>query len=443
MVSRLTFTVGLWLRITALFVAMAAVAFFAMKPGYLMTTIVAVSFSIAIAVAIQLYIRRTNSELSRFLNAVRFADLSQSFALDHLGTGFSELGQALNESLQRLRGTRDETAREAQFVKAVMDHIPVALISIHDSNKIDLLNNAARRLFGVGARAGSVSSLEDLEAYGAAFAGDVARARPGERRRTYILMDDARQAITFSVTQVTTRAGTQRLISLENIQDELNATELAVWHDLVRVLTHEIMNSITPVASLSKTAADLLVDAQSDPARLADARDAIETVARRAQNLQGFVQSYRELTKLPPPRRRALKVNDLFERLRRLFQSEWPGVRLTVSLEPAELELFADPDLAEQALINVLRNAAQAAPGGTVTLVGRLSRLGRVVIEVGDNGPGVPAEVRTSIFLPFFTTKPEGSGVGLSLARQVMHAHGGDIVLCERDGGGALFRMTF
>jgi signal transduction histidine kinase len=215
------------------------------------------------------------------------------------------------------------------------------------------------------------------------------------------------------------------------------------------------MNSITPVTSLAKTAADVVHDVldkvrAGEPVEddIEDLRDAIETVARRSDSLVQFVDSYRQITRLAPPEKKRVRLADLFETVVRLAQAECPrdDVEFSIGVHPSELDVYADRDLLEPVLINLLRNAWQAqeaAQTPVVRLTGRLNRRHNVVIDVADNGPGIPANLATKIFVPFFTTRESGSGVGLALARQVMIAHGGFIRAGSNDGGGALFSLTF
>ena len=181
---------------------------------------------------------------------------------------------------------------------------------------------------------------------------------------------------------------------------------------------------------------------------LIDLRDAVSTVARRSDSLMQFVNSYRQLTRLAPPEKKRVQIADLFESVERLAAAEWPGrsVSLTQHVDPAGLDVYADRDLLEPVLLNLLRNAWHATlevDQPKIDLQGRFNRRGNIVIEVSDNGPGVPGDVASKIFVPFFTTKEGGSGVGLALARQVMTAHGGFIRVMPNDGGGAKFSLTF
>ena len=236
---------------------------------------------------------------------------------------------------------------------------------------------------------------------------------------------------------------------MQPIQGELNAIEIAAQSDLIRVLTHEIMNSMTPVTSLAHSAAELMreLDADGRP-EVGDARAAIETLARRADGVMHFVESYRQISRAPQVRPRPIDVPAWGQELEALFRAGdgAEGVDFTLHVGDDLAPLEADPDLMSQVLINLLRNAAEAARGHAeppqVSLSFLRTRLGRTQIEVEDNGAGVPEALRQDIFLPFFTTKAKGTGVGLSLARQVVLAHRGSINVAEGRNGGALFRIV-
>ena len=325
------------------------------------------------------------------------------------------------------------------------------LLSLHRDGAVTLWNNAARRLFA----SAHVTRRGDLVQFGEGFYEQLTSIRAGERLLATFETDGLQQQLTLSATEMAIDAKTETLVSLQNIQNELDVAQLAAWQDLVRVLTHEIMNSITPVTSLAKTAVDLVDDARSRVAgqpevvaELADARDAVETVARRSDGLMSFVSTYRQLTRPPSPEKSRFSVADLFEEVRRIATQDWGADNLTLatSVDPEGLDLEADRRLVEQILINLLQNAAQAIDGadaGRVELTSRLNQRGRVIIEVSDNGPGVPDEIGDRIFVPFFTTRREGSGVGLALSRQIMISHGGSISFTNEAGGGARFTLAF
>jgi nitrogen fixation/metabolism regulation signal transduction histidine kinase len=390
------------------------------------------------------YIQRTNVQLARYLEAVRLGDLSQSFSQRGGGSGFSEVGEALEQGIRKLREERHRLADANRFYEAVLDDAPTPLLTIDSEGRVELANKAARRLFirHTGVR------TDDYRTYGDAFADALGEDGVGRPRLVPLMIDAVPQTAMVSAAAVHRLGGMVRVIAVQPIQGELNAVEIAAQSDLVRVLTHEIMNSMTPVTSLARTAADLMKDVdKGDDPDIADAHAAVATLARRADGVMHFVESYRQISRTPDVRRRVFEVAPWARDLGSLFRAgdSSEGVKLSLLVTPESLTIDVDPELMCQVLINLLRNAAEAARGHAaapaVSLSFTLIAGGRVQIEVGDNGPGVPAELRQDVFLPFFTTKAKGTGVGLSLARQVVLAHRGSIGLGESASGGALFRI--
>jgi nitrogen fixation/metabolism regulation signal transduction histidine kinase len=445
------YSLALALRLIVIGLAIAAFAFLVLQPGLHSATLLAGGIVAIAAAELWWFIGRTNREVARFLDAARYADYSQRFSLDDLGSGFGELGQTFSDILDRIFEKRDEKEMQVRRLRALVDHIPVPLMTLHGDGSLVLQNNAARRLFG----AAHVNRLGDLRQFGSSFHDAVAEAVPGDRELVAFSVEGVDYQLTLATTENVVGGEKQRLISLQDIQSELDTTQTEAWQDLVRVLTHEIMNSITPVTSLAGTAADVVgdllrkVDADA-PIRedLEDLRDAVDTVARRSDSLMQFVESYRQITRLAPPEKRRIAIADLFDSVRRLAAAEWDDCakHLEVSVSPPGLDVYADRDLLEPVLLNMLRNAWQATADidtPRVVLSGRLNRRGNVTIEVTDNGPGIPDAIARKIFVPFFTTKEKGSGVGLALARQVMTAHGGFIRVANNDDGGATFTLTF
>jgi len=434
------FEIGLALRLAALLLAAAALASAAARPGLYATTLLAGLAAAAAAVELWRFLQRTNRVVARFVEALHHGDLTQGFAAGS-GAGFATLGASLDAAVARLRRERAAAEDENRYLAALLDDVPSPLISLADDGRIALLNKAARRL-AVG------GTLADRATLGGSLAADVAGLAPGQRRQTRLDIAGVPTAALIGMAELRNAGGGRsRILSVQPIQQELDRAELAAQTDLVRVLTHEIMNSMTPVTSLSATAAALIAAADTgrDPA-IADARAAIETVARRAEGVMHFVRTYRQLTRPPELRRRRVELAALFAELGRLFASDWPDLPLAVEVAPPGLAVDADPDLLAQLLINLLRNAAQAAVAGgaapRVGLAAAARKGGSVAIDVTDNGAGIPEELRQDIFLPFFSTKAEGTGVGLSLARQVALAHGGALVAEPLAEGGTRFRLT-
>jgi len=420
-------------------------------PGYHAATLLVTLIFITQSLLIFRFVLKTNRELTRFFDAARYADFSQRFELKGMGAGFGELGNAFTDILKRFQDNRAIHEEELRHLKAMIEHVPVPLISIHGDGLLTLWNNSSRRLFG----SNQITQVDDLNQFGKEFSDHLQSVTAGERRLVTFEVDGMEQQLTVSATQIVIAGKHEKLISMQDIQSELDGVQLQAWQDLVRVLTHEIMNSITPVASLAKTAVDLLEDAtqkvKDNPEiteELADASAALQTVARRSDGLMKFVGSYRRLTRLPPPNKKLVKLSDLFAQVHNIATQDWEqkGIQFSSQIIPSELDINIDSDMIEQLLINLLQNAEQAVESikkPQISMQASLNKRGHVVIDIIDNGKGVADDIAKKIFVPFFTTKKQGSGVGLALTRQVMIAHGGKVKLEKSESGGALFRLIF
>lgn len=434
------FTQAMILRFAGLLAAMLAFVWAVQTPGLWAVRWLTGALLAAAVYGVWQLISHTNLEIARFVEALRLGDVTAHFHRRE-GSGFGTMGDAFNAAIAQVREERRANGDDLRYLEALIDDMPIALLTIDSAGRVDPGNKAARRLF---AQAGGARP-EDYAIYGATFAARLAEA--GQARDEMLILNldgQAKRALVRSASL--TRLGqATRAVIVQPVQETLNAVEMATQTDLVRVLTHEILNSLTPVTSLAATAAAMLgdLDRGTDP-RLSDARGAVDTLARRAQGLGRFIDSYRAVASPPRLQRRVFAAAPFIAEIQHLFAAEWPAVSLALALEPA-LELDADPDLVAQLLINLLRNAAQACasvPQPTIVLAVNRLPTGAIAIEVSDSGPGVPPALREDIFLPFFTTRAGGTGVGLNLARQIVIAHGGNIAVVDGPSGGALFRIV-
>jgi nitrogen fixation/metabolism regulation signal transduction histidine kinase len=371
--------------------------------------------------------------LEDFFAAINYEDFTRRFVENDVD---AELKDAFNRILERFQDARAERDLKAGYLDTVVRHVPVPFIAAKSDDTVSLVNNPARRLTGLAA----IGHLDDLGALDPALP-DLLRTTPaGQQRLVQARLRDIPVELRVSVSEIRMDGDIERLYSIENLSGELSARESSAWRNLIRVLTHEIMNTLTPVTSLAQTTAGML----DDPDAADDIREAISTIGRRSEGLINFVSKYRELLKVPVPDPRPVDVVDLFRAVAILEQDALNDVDLRIDVVPESLSVTADRQLLDQVMINLVKNAIDAVSDrkdAVITLAARLD-FGRTVLSVTDNGPGIPDEILDQVFIPFFTTKREGSGIGLSLSRQVMTAHRGDIVV-ENLPAGTCIRLVF
>jgi two-component system nitrogen regulation sensor histidine kinase NtrY len=438
---RRKFEFGLAWRTVVLIGAILLVIKAAGTSGVRAGLVVAALVAVVALASLWNFIRRTNFIVSRFIESVRFDDFSQRFS-DPSGGGFDVLGQTLDEALKLLQARHTQQSAEARYLAAIVDDSPSALLTVDPQGKVEVLNKMARQLF---ART-PLQRVADLESLGPELAAAV-DLPPGTRKITRLVLDGVPQKAIFASAQVARLSEPVTVVSILPVQSELGALEIAAQADLVRVLTHEIMNSLTPVTSLARTGAELVASAAKKDPAFADAKTATETVARRAEGILRFVESYREFAQTPDVHRRQFKAKPWAEEIMRLALANANDrpIDARVEIEPKTMNLEADPELLAQALLNLLRNSLRATAEldqPIVVLAFSREPGGRYRIEVRDNGQGIAADRRDDIFLPFYTTHKGGSGVGLSFARQVALAHGGSICALDAAEGGANLRMV-
>ncbi len=450
------FSLRLAARFLLLLLLLVLLAFLLNQPGLLATKLLLGVATLGALVYLWKLINRTNRDLANFFHAASSSDSTEVFSQSHAGSGFDELGALFNGILEKLRNQSSQKELEARRLNALIEHAPVPLVSIDNKQQVRLQNSAARRLFN----SQTTTSLHAMQRFGRQFVRQLETIRAGEQRLVVFHDGEQRQHFAVTATELAVGASKERLIALQNIQNELDATEIRAWQELVQVLTHEIMNSITPIVSLAETSRDVMAGAIKNlqqtggpPSELTDAVEAVNALGGRAENLLHFVGNFRRLTHLPALKLETVRLASLFDQLAKLTCASWPdrNIQLQVRIEPDDLSVNADRALLEQALINLLNNAAQAleqggadkgAPG-QVWLTAKRNQQGQVVVRIMDNGRGIDAAIAEQIFVPFFTTKKKGSGIGLALTRQIMIAHHGAIDFCNGEQGGACFTLTF
>lgn len=411
---------------------------------WVVTPAVALVVAGLLVVEVIFYVERTHRELHWFLGAVAHGDYSLPIPELNKGRVFDELEDAYRSLRAELIRLNTEKAANYQYLEAVVEHVGVALICFDESGEVVMMNEPARQLVGMP----YVYSWRSLARFDERMPALLERLRHGDRDLVQARRgEDALQLVLYA-TEFALLEKRYKLVSLQDIRGELEGREIESWQKLIRVLTHEIMNSVTPIVSLSNLIQETLTDngpvldweTRNDLLRSANA------VHSRGSGLLEFVRAYRSVTALPSPATVAVAVRPLLERVRTLMADALRAQDVTceIRIEGADPVAHADPQQIEQVLINLARNAIEVlgeTPGAQLLLLATNADHGRVRIQVIDNGPGIDPANIDNIFVPFFTTKRGGSGVGLSISRQLMHANRGFISWRPGEPRGSVFTL--
>jgi two-component system, NtrC family, nitrogen regulation sensor histidine kinase NtrY len=402
-------------------------------------------------VALVKYVERTNKKLTVFLESIRHSDFASSFSDHGLGKSFDELNKSFNEVINEFRKTRAAKEEHYNYLQTVVQHVSIGIIVFNQEGKVDLLNNAVKRILKIS----NLRFISDIEKIDKVLADHVIKLRAGDGDLVKVFIENELLQLSIRATEFKMREENFTLVSFQNIHSELEAKEMDSWQKLIRVLTHEIMNSITPIVSLSSTVKDLLIDSESlelnnsiDEDDIESVLSALNTIEKRSQGLLNFVQVYRNLTRIPKPNFRYFELKELFDRVKSLLHPKFKDRNIDCSFKvlPPDLKLTADPDLIEQVLINLVINsihAVQDIAEPKIEVKAVASFMNRVVITITDNGYGITPDTMERIFVPFFTSKKEGSGIGLSLSREIMRLHKGSISVKSKPRVETIFTLQF
>ena len=398
------------------------------------------------------YVDKTNRYLTRFFQSIKNEDFSQSYKDIGLGPSFASLQASLTDVSNAFRKTRAEKEEHYRYLHTIVQHVGIGLIAFQPDGEVELINNAAKRLLKVP-RLKNINSLEFLSR---PLVDTLFHLKPREKALVKVENNNELLCLFLYATGFKLRGQKYSLVSIQNIHSELEEKEIEAWQKLIHVLTHEIVNSITPIASLASTINELIKESYKiEPSgekinteALTDIHHAAETIQKRSRGLLNFIDAYRNLTFIKKPNFQIVTVKELFDRAEKLMQTNIKNkdICFKVSIEPQNLELTADPELIEQVLINLLLNALQAVEEqkkAMIDLDAHLDVRGRIIIQVRDNGPGISEEYMEKIFIPFFSTKKGGSGIGLSLSRQIMRLHHGSIGVHSEPNVQTVFTLRF
>ncbi|MCK5470605.1 MAG: GHKL domain-containing protein [Cyclobacteriaceae bacterium] len=395
-----------------------------------------------------IYVNKTNRDLLLFLRSFEFQDDTLTFNKNKK-LPFKPLYSEFNRIIENFRKVKLEKEMEQQYFQYSIKHVDTGLISIDEQGKVELFNEAAKRLLHLE----YVQNIHGFNRIKEGLADQFRNLTPGKQDMVKLVREHEILSLSIRAAEFKLQEKHIKLISLQNIKNELDEQELDSWQKLIRVLTHEIINSVSPITLLSSTLVKMFEE-DGKPKKLTDLEEGqienalkgLQAISKRSKGLSRFVDSYKSLSKIPEPVIGSVSVNELFEHILTLMKKdiESHDIQIFSNVKPIDLEINADEKLIEQVLINLLKNAIEAGKDEDdfkIELSGYEER-GNVKIEVSDNGPGISSEVIDNIFVPFFTTKKEGSGIGLSLSKQILRRHGGNIEVVSKADVGATFTVT-
>lgn len=434
-------------------IALTTVTFFwTLRQEYMLIT----SSSLVIIWILQIvyliwYLQKINRDLIKFITALRYDDVSISFEKERkVDPYFKDLYQELNHIINDISTIRSDKESEHQYFQNTVKHINTGIIAFDETGKIEICNDAALALLNLK-RLNNIAEIEETKI---GLSDSIKNLKPGTTSLVKLIQQN--DVIQLSIKSANFRIKNRsiKLISLQNIKSEIDRGEVDAWQKLIRVLTHEIMNSVSPIKLLSGSLIEMFEENniikpinELDNKTIEDSVLGLKTIRKRSDGLSNFVETYKNLTQIPKVKFSEFQVEQLFSHINTLLKDDLneKNIGFVVNCNPSNLDLNADERLIEQVLINLIKNASEALKNieNPIINLSAMTNNDIVQITVSDNGPGISSDIVENIFIPFFTTKEKGSGIGLSLSRQIMHLHNGNISVKSVPNTETIFTLTF
>jgi two-component system, NtrC family, nitrogen regulation sensor histidine kinase NtrY len=446
------FSVGVAIRIGLILANMVCLAYIFARTDLFFSQLVLLLLLIFQVYNLVQFVTRTSRNLARFLQAIRHHDFSLSFSdAEPANPAFQELHQSFQSVIDAYKEVEARKESQYQYFRLIMEHVPVGIISLNSKDEVVLMNKAAEKLLHVQ----NIVSWKQLQTRRTVFTQAADYLLRGGRNLAEIVIEEEQRQFAVSVNPVILMGEPYRIITFSDIKNEIESKELEAWHKLIRILTHEIMNSVTPLASLTETMLMILEQEEGNQKPLseiteeniADIRFSLKTIQKRSSGMLHFLDDYRQLTRIPVPRIAPVNVAGLFASVAGLMQGEINKYRVNICIRPVPPDVFvqADARLLEQVLLNLLTNSLQAMEGVLHPQIElkAFQKDAKLLIEVTDNGQGIEADKLGKIFIPFYSTKASGSGIGLPVCKQIMHLHGGSLRVQSQKGVGTKVELQF
>jgi len=436
------FQLRILLRVVLLFITLSAASYFLVKQWHLYLALLAPLLFYQIIEFIR-FQKKTYDEVSQFVEAVHYRDFSRYFDVKHAPADIQPLRQGFNEINTTFKDISKEKETQFQYLQKILELVDTGILSYEiESGDVMWMNESLKRMLQLP----YLKTIQSLEKRDRILFEEVNALKPGESKVGTVHLERSFFKVLLSATAFQTEGKKFKLIAFQNVNEALDETESKAWQKLLSVMTHEIMNSVAPISSLAETLKNRL--ASNDTNSIEDLELGIDTIKRRSEGLLKFAETYRNLNKITKLNLQRVYIRELFANLHQLMQPtfEQKDIELEIILKDTDLFLEADASLIEQVLINLIVNAIEAVkekeePKIILSAEQMLNK--KIILKVADNGSGIPEEVLDKIFIPFFSTKKSGSGIGLSLCKQIIMLHRGTIQVQSMEDKGTVFSMQF
>lgn len=434
-------------KLVLLFAVLTAAAWFLVNKNYLYTALSGIAI-IFLMYHIYRMLKKAQDEVKEFVESIHYRDFSRYFNVKQAPAELQPLRKGFNEINSTFKIISKEKEVQYLYLQKILELVDTGIISYEtESGELNWMNDTFKKMMDIP----YLKTIHSLEKRDAGFYKETITIRPGETKVVAITKENRQIKILLAATMFQTEGKTNKVIACQNINEALDETEARAWQKLLSVMTHEIMNSVAPISSLAGTLKNRISQANSgsniNSTNMDDLELGLETIQRRSEGLLKFTETYRNLNKITTPNIKKIFVRDLFENLNTLMQPtlEQKKIELEVILKDPHLTALVDVNLVEQVLINLLVNALEAVKEkkNPRIVLSAAAENNKIVIKIADNGAGIRPELIDKIFIPFFSTKKNGSGIGLSLCKQIMLLHKGNIQVQSKEGEGTVFTLVY
>ncbi len=444
------YTLRISFRLVLIFMAMLALALVIGQQARLFTVLGVSLILIAFIVELFRTIARTNSIVESLLDSIRYGDYNKTIRNKAAGLGFEGLADSAQTIVQAIASAKIEKETQYQYLQTILEHIHTGVLTINEAHEPEMINPLALNTLGLYNT--KKPTWAEIEKRTPLFTSAVEAMGESGRQMIRLSTTPTGKQLLVLINTVKIGGAPIKIITFQDIEPEIEQKEMESWQTISRIMAHEIMNSLTPLSSLTETGI-MLLESEGKPKDVSGISQktidnlytALKTISSRNRALTEFIGSYRQLSRLPLPEKKELQVTGLLEELRELYEipCKEKGIACSFNHGPENLRIMADDAQLKQVLINLIKNATEAmykVPNPVIGIsVKRI--LHQVSIEIYNSGPAIPPNIFEKIFVPFYSTKPEGSGIGLSLSRQIIHNHGGQIAVDSEEGKGTTFKL--